>query len=544
VSSELYTALTGAFRLIVPELILAAAACVLFLGALIKPSRQLWGSVALGALVIAGIALITSAGIGTDSSGSGLDDLWQRLGRAGNESLPRTSEGKQPIYFAPIVLDRLSLFIKALALAGGFILALVGWNEVSDDIAAEHFACLLLITAGVSLTGCANELVTLFLALELISIPTYVLLYLGRSDRVGQEAVVKYFMLSILSSAFLLFGFSYLYGIAGTTNLAAVLHSAQDAHREHPLAELALVGLVMITAAVGFRITAVPFHFYAPDVYQGTSLANAALLSFVPKVAGFTVLIRVLGFLSAGESNNGLALGDQTPMLFYILAAVTMTVGNLLALLQDNIRRLLAYSSVAHAGYMLIGVSIAPVLFGEALPGGIDAILFYLVAYGAMTIGAFAVLAALNTPERRIENIDDLAGLSKSHPLLALMMAVCLLSLIGMPLTAGFVGKFLLFMGAVLPSLAAYPSMYRVLALIAALNAAVGGWYYLRILAVIYLRPPVKELAPSRSVPAIAAVVLCSVVTLVLGCYPRPITGLTRDIIALPVPTAAARVQR
>ncbi|HEV8062225.1 MAG TPA: NADH-quinone oxidoreductase subunit N [Gemmataceae bacterium] len=535
-------ALIGIFGLIVPEMILVAAACLFFLGGAYGGSRRLWGTLSLVALAAAGLALAVTAMPHGTSLLEWPRALWTLLGRAGTESFPISSEGNRPVYLAAIIVDRLALFIKAVALAGGVILVLVSWDEAAKDAAGEHFACLLLMVAGLSLTGCANELVTLFLALELISIPTYVLLYLGRSDQTGQEATVKYFFLSILSSAFLLFGFSYLYGLAGTTNLAAILQSGRSSSWGQ-LSEMALVALVMISAGLGFRITAVPFHFYAPDVYQGTSLSNAALLAFIPKVAGFTAFIRLLGFISAGENESGLVLGEQGPMLFYILAAVTMSIGNLLALLQNNLKRLLAYSSVAHAGYMLMGLSIAPMLHRDSLPGGIDAILFYLVAYGSMTIGAFAVLAALNTPERPVETVDDLAGLSRSHPMLAILMAVCLFSLIGVPLTAGFAGKFLLFMGAIMPTLDAYPWMFRVLALVAAINAAVGGWYYLRVLAVMFLRTPVKALPPSRSRAAIAGAMLCVILTLFFGIYPMPLGRITRSIIASPVPAAAVRAE-
>ena len=539
---EIHTALTGIFGLIVPELILAAAACLFFLGATFGGSRRLWAWLSLAALAAAGVALAVTAMPAGSSFLEWPRHLWSILGRAGTESLPISPDGGRPVYFAAIVVDRLALFVKAVALVAGVILVLVNWDEAAEDAAAEHYACLLLIVAGLCLTGCANELVTLFLALELISIPTYVLLYLGRSDLIGQEATVKYFFLSLLSSAFLLFGFSYLYGLAGTTNLAAIIESGKSTHWGL-LSEMALVALVMIAAGLCFRIAAVPFHFYAPDVYQGTSIGNAALLAFIPKVAGFAAFIRVLGFISAGDNESGKVLGEQGPMLFYILAAVTMSIGNLLALLQNNLKRLLAYSSVAHAGYMLMGLSIASNLYVESLPGGIDAILFYLVAYGAMTVGAFAVMAALNTPERPVETVDDLAGLSTSHPMLAMLMAICLLSLIGIPLTAGFMGKFLLFMGAVLPTLKEYPWMFRVLALVGAINAAVGGWYYLRILAVMYLRTPVKALAPSRSPAAIVAVVICAILTLFFGIYPLPLAQITRGIIAPPMPSVAVHAE-
>src|SRR5262249_10414826 len=268
--------------------------------------------------------------------------------------------------------------------------------------------CLLLVVAGTGLTGMANELVVLFLSLELVSIPTYVLLYLARYDLAAQEAALKYFLLSIFSSALLLFGFSYLYGLAGTTNLAALTATLGEA-TPSALPALALVALVMVVAGLGFRITAVPFHFYAPDVYQGTTTGLAALLSLVPKVVGFVALLRVLGFVhlegllsnpvpEASLAISGPVLNAQLPNPLWILPAVSMTLGNILALLQDDLKRLLAYSSVAHAGYMLMGLAAAAVRHDPESPtasAGIDAVLFYLVAYGGMTVGAFAVLACL-----------------------------------------------------------------------------------------------------------------------------------------------------
>jgi NADH-quinone oxidoreductase subunit N len=394
------------------------------------------------------------------------------------------------------------------------------------------------------LTGAANELITLFLALEVISIPTYVLLYLPRYDNAAQEAAMKYFLLSIFSSALLLFGFSYLYGLTGTTNLPAGLAALGNVETGG-LPRTAQVALVMVVAALGFRITAVPFHFYAPDVYQGTPTVAAALLAFIPKVAGFAALVRVLGYLWVGRSGTaGLALGEQVPMFFFILAAVTMSLGNLLALLQDNLKRLLAYSSVAHAGYMLIGLAVAPDLHGEGTAGGIDAVFFYLVAYGAMTIGAFAVLVYLSTSRRPVDMIDDLAGLSSSHPGVALFMALFLFSLIGIPLTAGFAGKFILFFGAIAaPPAPNHPWLFRILALIGVINAAIGAWYYLRIVAVMYLRNPIKPLEKTRSWPGLATLWICAVVTLVLGFYPRSLLDVSRQAAQpVAVPAQQARL--
>jgi NADH-quinone oxidoreductase subunit N len=316
----------------------------------------------------------------------------------------------------------------------------------------------------------------------------------------------------------------------------------------------------MVVAGLGFRITVVPFHFYAPDVYQGTTTALAALLALVPKIAGFAALLRVLGFIHLegllhgtgvvdSDGNADPVLGGQLPTLLWILAAVTMTLGNILALLQDNLKRLLAYSSVAHAGYMLIGLAAAAARHDDrsaTATAGIDAVLFYLVAYGAMTVGAFAVIGCLHMPRQPVETVDDLSGLSRSHPRLALLMALFMFSLIGIPMTAGFVGKWLLFWGALgVQNVAEYGAvdqerLFRVLALIAALNAAIGGWYYLRIVAVMYLREPARRLGPSRSGPGFAAAVVCAAVTLLFGMYPDPLEQRAHEAAAPPKPAVQA----
>jgi NADH-quinone oxidoreductase subunit N len=504
------TVLTESFGWIIPEAVLGLAACVLFLGGTFWAGRNLWAGVALVALLLAGAALF----------------------------LPVHSTDRQAEVFAsPLLMDSLALWIKAVAIGGGLVLLLLSWNEVPDSQAAEYHGCLLIIVAGLCLTGAANELVTLFLALELVSIPTYVLLYLPRHDSAAQEAALKYFLLSVFSSAFLLFGFSYLYGLAGTTNLAGLMDAftkaPRVAERDQPaLPVLTQVAFIMVVAGLGFRITAVPFHFYAPDVYQGAPTAVAALLAFVPKVAGFAALFRVLGFVIprevlAGQPELvGRVLGNQVPILFWILAAVSMFIGNLLGLLQTNIKRLLAYSSVAHAGYMLIGLAVAPYLAADirsgsaAVTGGVESVLFYLVAYGAMTLGAFAVLAYLSTPQRPVETLDDLAGVSRSHPGVALLMLLFLFSLIGIPLTAGFAGKFMLFIGAMGVPSEDHAFLFRMLALLGVINAAIGAWYYLRIVAVMYLRTTVRPIEKRWAWPGLATLWICAVLTVGTGFYP------------------------
>ncbi|MGH7170536.1 MAG: NADH-quinone oxidoreductase subunit N, partial [Gemmataceae bacterium] len=536
VNPNLVSALTGYVPYLVPEMILGVAACLLFLGGTWRGNRHLWGGVALAALLAAGLALM-------------LNPL---------QHFTSASAADAVRYASPVVFDRLALLLRAVAIAGGILFVLFCWDAMPEKRAADFHGCLLLMVAGMGLSGAANELVTLFLALELTSIPTYLILYIGKQtqpdggiDEPAQEAALKYFLLSIFSSALTLFGFSYLYGLAGTTNLPGLADAFRRASQltlsmenppPSPLMGMGIVAVVMVVGGIGFRLTAVPFHFYAPDVYQGTTTANAAILAFVPKVAGFAALVRVLGFVLPTLSHEVFAanlsapiLSDQLPVLLWIMAVATMTLGNLLGLLQDHLRRLLAYSSVAHAGYMLIGLAVAPKLRPEAMVDGVDAVFFYLVTYGAMTIGAFGVLQYLSTSGQRAETVDDLAGLSRTRPGMALLMVLFLFSLIGIPFTAGFMGKFLLFAGALdIPSLPepnvflTQRMLFILLALLAALNAAIGGWYYLRIAAVMYLREPPPSAATlaakgQRSWPVLAAVWLCAVLTLGIGVYPAPL---------------------
>lgn len=522
-SSDIVQALVNIFPLIIPECLLGVMACVLFLGATFKTSRRVWGTVALVSLFAALIALLTTK-IPTFAS---------------------EQEALAAVYAAPIWLDSFAILVKYIALIGGILLVLFTWGDMEEDQAGEHHGCLLLIVAGVCLTASANEMITLFLSLELISIPTYVLLYLTRKDMPGQEAAVKYFLLSIFSSALLLFGFSYLYGLSGTTHIRGMIDAlaGPEALNGDLFPGTELVAIILVIAGLGFKIAAVPFHFYAPDVYQGTSTGSAALLAFVPKVAGFVALIRILGMVPYQIPLDGAVIEGGGPIaskmvstLLWILAAVTMTLGNVLALLQTNIKRLLAYSSVAHAGYMLIGLSIAPYLQGNQ-SNGIEAVLFYLVSYGAMTIGAFAVIAYLSSRSRSVETIDDLSGLSSSHPGIALLMALFLFSLIGMPATAGFMGKFLLFFDAfTVPNtgqLAERAQLFRGLALIGAINAAIGAWYYLKMITAMYLRKPLPEALPKAPgfSPRLACIWLCALLTLALGIYPRPLVNRARSVV-------------
>jgi NADH-quinone oxidoreductase subunit N len=545
VNAHLVHALTGYLPHVLPEAVLSAAACLLFLGGAWRAGRSLWGWAALAAVGLAAVALWHVAAT-VPTVEDRMASLYERT-RPGAPPLAEEAAEQHEqqrldllatMYASPLLLTRTALFVKLLALAGLAVLVLVCWDDMPESLAAEYHGCLLLIAAGTSLIGSANDLITLFLALELVSIPTYVLLYLPRTDPDAQEAAMKYFMLSIFSSGLLLFGFSYLYGLTGTTNLSAITDTLRrDAGASRGVV---LLAVLLAVAGLGFRITAVPFHFYAPDVYQGTSSPVAGMLAFIPKVAGFVALCKVLGYLSPlqpilGVSPESMPVGRQMSKLLWILAAVTMTLGNVLALLQDNVKRMLAYSSVAHAGYMLIGLAMAPELMRspDTAVGGVEAILFYLTAYGAMTVGAFAVLGALSTPERPVETLDDVAGLGRTHPGKALLMTLFLFSLIGMPPTGGFVGKFQIFLGALNvpddPTLPDQPKLFIALAVVGALNAAIGGYYYLRVIAVMWLRDSLRPIRAPGGWPALTALGLCAVLTFFGGFWLVP--DLVREAV-------------
>ena len=500
------------FRQAVPEAVLVGTACVLFvLGTLKAASRLTAGVVAL-------------AGLG----------LAAALHFAGDPTTGLVTT------VTPLLADHMAAFVRLTALATGALLVLSCWNECGDAKAAEYHGCLLTATAGLSLIGAANDLMVLFLALELISIPTYVMLALPRPNDVrSQEAGIKYFMLSILSSAFLLFGFSYLYGLAGTTNLTAM---ARILPRVVPgdAGTAALIAAMLVLAGLGFRVTAFPFHFYAPDVYQAGPTGTVAFLAFVPKVAGFVALLKIFSFVSEAHpvANDFV---KHILLLLWIMAAVTMTAGNVMGLLQNNLRRMLAYSSVANAGYMMIGVAVVPAQAyrensGGLAAGGGDALLFYLIAYGLMTVGAFAVLAYLDAPARRVETVDDLAGLRETHPRSAFLLAVFFISLIGLPLTAGFAGKFLLFFAALAaPATAPMQDLFRILALVGAVNAAIAAYYYLRVITAMYLRTSLTAPTPLvKNSPLMLTAGFCAIATVAFGVYPGPLLQAARLAIGLP----------
>jgi NADH-quinone oxidoreductase subunit N len=477
---------TVTLRLLMPEIVLMVAAVAIYLGGAFWASRRAWGWVAA-----AGVGLAVVA-------------LWSQHG-------PTTAGG-------PLKLDSLAWYGRWLALVFGALFVLLAARPLAGEGTSEYVGSLLLTVAGLMIVLGADDLVLLFIGLELISIPTYVLLYLGRADARCQESAVKYFFLSVLASAILLYGFSFLYGVAGSTQLPAIRAALSEAGRlPSGFPALAKVAWALIFAGLCFRIGAVPLHFYAPDVYEGTTHPNAALLSVVPKAAGLAVMLRILLVAMPG-------MDPYSWRVVLVVSILSMTLGNVLALWQDDLRRLLAYSSIAHAGYMLIGLAVA-LATGNA-PGpwnGLAALGFYLFSYAVATIGAFAVLEYLGRADRSLDAVEELAGLGQTRPVAAALLAVCLLSLTGVPPLAGFWGKLLLF-GSALNVDDAAGSLrwwFTGLAIVGVLNAAVAAAYYLRVVGVMYFRAPLATLRAAGGGARYAAL-LSALLVVAIGLWPAP----------------------
>lgn len=516
-ADALFTAKQVLWVLVPEEILVLVAIVMMTAGAFVRVPRRVWSLTAIATMTVSLVALIALRQTSTDA-----------------------------ITYASVALnDDFSLFTRlGLVLAGLIVLALAH-DQVDDARAAEFFGALLLVQAGSMLVAAANELVFLFAGLELVSIPTYLLLYLPRRTPTTQEAATKYFYLSIFSSALLLFGMAYLYGLTGVSNLKALAYIVHAGPTAIPLA-FGVIAVLFLVGGLGFRVAAVPFHFYAPDVYQGSPTVLTALLAWVPKAIGFLAMVRVLASVVSGTS----LLAEKAVVLAWVIAVATMTLGNAVALLQDDLKRLLAYSSIAHAGYLMIGMAAAlagnPVVgAGEPPSTGVQGIVFYLAAYALMTLGVFGAILLLDTPERPVETVDDLAGLSRSRPLVALALALCLFSLAGVPPLAGFLGKFFVFTAALGAGTPGQGRLFQLLAVIGVVNAAIGGYYYLRIVVAMYLRPPVGEPVTARGAwPTAVALGTCAVLSLLLGLFPDPVHQAARRsaeaAAALPEPALPA----
>jgi NADH-quinone oxidoreductase subunit N len=401
-------------------------------------------------------------------------------------------------YGGLIRADEFSIFVHAIVLVVAILATLgsIQYLENERIQRGEFYALLLFATAGMGVLGSAGELITAFLGLEMSSISSYILAGFRRTSLKSNEASLKYFILGSFATAFFLYGIAMVYGATGTTIMTGIQQSLGNS----PPSSLLALGLAMMFVGLGFKVVAAPFQIYGPDVYEGAPTPVTAVLASGPKAATFALMLRIFytGFGAAGH---------LWFWAIWISAVLSMCIGNFAAVTQTNVKRMLAYSSIAHAGYILVA-------FAASTEVGIAAVLFYLAAYALMKLGAFLVVAHVGGPgERRLE-IKDFAGLGTQQPALAACFSLFLLSLLGLPATGGFLGKFYAFQ-------AALDAHIVWLVVIAAINSIVGSYYYLRVIVAMYFWEPQKEFQPIPVTPAIAtALVLAAAGIIYLGIFP------------------------
>jgi len=403
-----------------------------------------------------------------------------------------------------LVVDGFATFFRVLVIVVGILATLSSFEYLKREHAesGEYYALILYSVSGQCLMVTANELILIFLGLEISSIATYVLAGYLRDDKRNNESALKYFLLGSFATAFLLYGIAWIYGSTGATNLA-------DIRRVLTTPEIAPAGIAVGASAAlmlvgfAFKVSAAPFQVWTPDVYQGAPAPVTAFMSAGPKAAAFATFLRV--FMTAFEP-----AADRWVPVVWAVALATMVVGNFAALAQTNLKRLLAYSSIAHAGYVLVAVA----AHSET---GVQAVMFYLAAYSFMNVGAFAVVTGFARAREQYVNVDDLAGLGARQPVTAALLTIFLLSLIGVPLTGGFFGKFYIFKAAIDANL-------LWLAVLGLLTSVVAAYYYLRVIVVMYMHEPGEstENLPPLSAGLKAAIWISALATLALGVYPSP----------------------
>ncbi|HEX6861712.1 MAG TPA: NADH-quinone oxidoreductase subunit N [Thermoanaerobaculia bacterium] len=480
------------FLLLAPEILLATAGLLLLLAGAIGRGMGTRDSA-----LVAIVSLVLTGGV---------------LGRVLWKLLEEKELGLQ-ILGGSFVLDGYSFFWKMLVLVGTAITVLlsVRFLEEGNYRASEFYALLLLATAGTLFMASGYSLLTIWISLETMALASYVLAGYFKREVRSNEAALKYFILGALSSGILLYGISLLYGAAGTVQLSG-LYRALEGVENNPLIPL---GWLLLAAGLFFKVAAVPFHVWTPDVYVGAPTPVTGWLAVVSKGASFAILLRIFY-----EGLGSLKLEWQT--IVAVVAAATIIWGNLAALTQDNVKRMLAYSSIAHAGYVLIGVLAVSEI-------GLWSVLFYLLAYTFITLGVFGTVILLERREYAGETCADYAGLSRRSPFLAAMMLLFLIALTGIPPTGGFVGKFYLFAAGI-------EAGWTWVAIVGVLTSAISLYYYFRIVVFMYLKDSdASTPVPLRAPALVGAVAFCALATLVMGIVPGPFIELAKSSL-LPLP--------
>jgi NADH-quinone oxidoreductase subunit N len=461
------------FYYILPELVLTAGALLVLIADVALPKAQR-----------AALAWVTLLALGATAV-----------------SLAPFTSTRVEVAHGLIAVDQFALFFKVVFLLAAAVTVLMSVRYLAVEGASpgEYYFLILCATLGMFIMAGGIDLITIFIGLETMAVSFYILAGFIKPNQRSNEAAVKYFLLGAFSLGILLYGMSLMYGLSGTTNLRVMATQFTGQERDPRL----ILAVILVVAGVGFKIAAVPFHMWAPDVYEGAPTPITAFLSVGSKAASFAMLIRIFV--------EGLpAMNADWRLLFWVLAIVTMTVGNVAAVTQSNVKRMLAYSSIAHAGYVLIGI----VAWSPTNPRGITATLIYLMVYSFMQLGAFAVIVLLRRQDVVGDELKDFSGLHFRNPFAAFAMLLFMLSLGGIPPTAGFMGKFWLFSAAI-------DAHYYWLAVIGVLNSAISLYYYIRIVVFMYLKKETMGSQPSMT-PALSVALGVAVLgTLVLGVYPR-----------------------
>jgi NADH-quinone oxidoreductase subunit N len=472
--------------IILPEVIVAVAGIVVMLYDTFFPKqRTVTGIISIVGLVLSAVVLLMMW-----SDGASAATAWG--GMIANDNL------------------RLSFSLVFLLVTAMTILISTVWTEREDVPTGEYHSLLMFATVGMMFMASGNDLVILFLGLETSSLATYVMAGLRRTDLRSNESAMKYFILGSFASAFLLYGMALIYGATGTTNISEIAARVTDPN----FPALLLVGGAMLIIGFGFKVATVPFHVWTPDVYEGAPTPVTAFMASGPKTAAFAAFVRVfvLGFpLVAGASVSGY-LHESWINALTIMAMLTMTVGNIAAIVQNNVKRMLAYSSIAHAGYALVGfVGAGMATTVEKRDAAIASVAFYMLTYAITNLGAFAIVNLLAQRNDRRTEFEDYNGIGFKTPVLAFSLSLFMLSLLGLPLTAGFMGKVLVFR----PALEAGNPLLTLLVVVAVVNTAISAYYYLRLIVVMFFRERDDEWIAPR-IPAALAVVL---VITVLGVF-------------------------
>lgn len=405
-----------------------------------------------------------------------------------------------PAFQNMIIIDGYGTFFRGLVLVVGFLCVLTSFSYLEREHAqsGEYYALIMFSLVGQCILATSSDLIMVFIGLEISSIATYILAGFLRDDRRNNESALKYFLLGSFATGFLLYGIAWVYGLAGSTNLDEIRHVLDQGQRPMILAGLAAA---LIFVGLAFKVSAAPFQMWAPDVYQGAAAPVSAFMSVGPKAAAFAIFFRL--FMTSFRPMDA-----RWIPLVWGCALLSMLVGNFAALLQTNVKRLLGYSSIAHAGYVLVALTAASSI-------GISAAMFYLASYALMNIGAFAVVSHIAARNERYVKIEDLAGLGRREPAIAAVLAICVFSLIGVPLTGGFFAKFYVFQ-------AALDSHLVWLTVLGLINSAIAAYYYLKIIVAVYMAEPgaatAELLPPSASLRV--AIWASAAGVLILGIFP------------------------